>query len=185
MRALLPLVASAALARGSLLTPDAADLCVARGNGTTFNITSLPWPFHFTDARGYAYTLQSPCARPGDVLPCPQHEAADNVVLCQKDHQTAGEFFACGLPAPAMWLLPDAWGVRRWSVLFGGGDTWRVANVTFVVDDAVDPPTAVFLGEAPYLQYNVLVTGRCVGQPSASTCAGSSAPEVTKPDGVW
>jgi hypothetical protein len=175
--------AAASLAAGSLLTPDASDLCVARGNGTTFNITALPWPFRFSDSRGYAYTLQSPCARPADVLPCPQHDAAENVVLCQKDHLTAGEFFACGLPQPAMWLLPDAWGMRRWSVLFGGGDTWRVANVTFVVDPTVDPPTAVFLGEEPYLQYNVLITGKCVGQPSYSACVGSTAPEVTKPDG--
>jgi hypothetical protein len=168
------------LACASLLTPDAGDFCAAYGNGTTFNITSLPWPFTFSDARGYNYTLQSPCAKA--VIPCPQHDGAQNVVLCQKDHITAGEYFSCGLPTPAMWLLPDAWGTRRWSILFGGGDSWRVANVSFTVDAAVDPPTAVFLGEQPYLQYNVLITGKCIGQPG-STCAGSTPPEFTKPEG--
>ena len=173
----LPLLSSA-----SLLTPDATDLCTAYGNGTTFNVTSLPWPFTFSDSRGYNYTLQSPCAAPSTIVPCPQHDETQNVVLCQKDHITEGEYFACGLPTPAMWLLPDAWGRQRWSVLFGGGDTWRVANVTFLVDEPVDPPTATFLGEQPYLQYNVLITGKCVGQPG-SGCAGSTPPAFDKPLG--
>ena len=175
---------AAAAAQGSLLTPDADDLCVARGNGTVFNISSLPWPFSFNDTRGYGYVLQSPCAARADVLPCPQHAASEAVVLCQRDHATAGEFFACGLPQPAMWLLPDAWGRARWSVLFGGGDTWRVTNVTFVADDnGPDPPVASFTSESPYLQYNVLIRGKCVGQPSFNGCPGSTPPSVSKPDG--
>lgn len=169
------------LASASLLTPDPSDHCVAYGNGTTFNVTSLPWPFLLSnDARGYNYTLQSPCA--GTVVPCPQHDEKQNVVLCQKDHVTAGEYFACGLPTPAMWLLPDAWGRQRWSILFGGGDTWRVANISFVVDETIDPPIATFLDEKPYLQYNVIITGKCVGQPSYS-CPGSTPPAFGKPLG--
>ena len=183
MRALLLLSAFCA-AGCSLLTPDADSLCVARGNGTTFNITALPWPFTFSDSRGYNYTLQSPCAAPEAVVPCPQHDASENVVMCQKDHITEGEFFACGLPQPAMWLLPDAWGRQRWSILFGGGDTWRVANVTFVVDPTAETTTATFLSESPYLQYNILISGKCVGQPTFEACTGSTPPSVSRPPGV-
>lgn len=154
-------------ARASQLRNDPLSLCVAHGNGTTFNITALPWEsfvFHDSD-RGYAYTLSSPCAeRSAWTHACPAF--ADNTtVLCQRDHLNPSIYYDCGgVAQPPVWLL-NGWGPPYFSVLFGGGNNWRLTNVTFVVDATLDVPVATFLSESPYLQYNVEVRGRCVGQP--------------------
>ena len=181
--ALLALLALAAAPAGaSQLRNDPLSLCVARGNGTTFNISSLPWEsFAFSDSRGYAYTLSSPCApRAAWTHACPTF-ADNSTVLCQKDHITAGLWYDCGgVTLPPTWLL-NGWAPQQFTILFGGGNNWRITNVTFVVDASVDPPVAAFDGEAPYLQYNVVVRGKCVGQPWGCGSGGDDAPFVLDP----
>jgi hypothetical protein len=158
------LLAAPAPALASQLRVDPHNPCVAHGNGSVFNITGLPWPFTFTDSNNYAYTLNSPCGPAANLTSCPGFPKTE-VVLCQKDHWTPGEYYNCGTPASALWILPNAWGTQGWSILFQGGNNWRMTNVTFVADSSVPTPTAEFTGESPYLQYNVLIRGACVGQP--------------------
>ena len=160
-------------AASSQLRNDPTSRCVAYGNGTTFNITALPWSsFSFTDARNYKYVLMSPCAEE-PWFACPGFDAA-SVVLCQKDHLTEGMWYDCGgVTTPPVWLLSQ---FDRFTVLFGNGNNWRITNVTFIIDPTVDPPVASFVDESPYEQYNVVVRGKCVGQPWGCASDGGAAP---------
>ena len=161
----------------SQLRNDPLSRCVAYGNGTVFNNTSLPWSsFTFADSRGYTYWLSSPCAPKREwTHECPGFPD-NSTALCQKDHLTAGLFYDCGgVALPPTWLL-NGWNPQQYTILFGGGNNWRITNVTFVVDATVDPPVASFDGESPYLQYNVVVRGKCVGQPWGCSSDGASAP---------
>ena len=163
-------------AAASQLRNDPLSLCVAHGNGTTFNISALPWEsFSFQDSRGYAYTLSSPCApRKSWTHACPTFDD-NSTVLCQKDHITQGLWYDCGgVTLPPTWLL-NGWAPQQFTILFGGGNNWRITNVTFVADPSVDPPVASFDGESPYLQYNVVVRGKCVGQPWGCNSGGGPA----------
>jgi hypothetical protein len=172
----LVLVLSAPGASASQLRNDPLSLCVAYGNGTVFNVSSLPWSsFSFSDARGYTYWLSSPCAPKQEwTHACPGF-ADNSTVLCQKDHLTAGLFYDCGgVTLPPTWLL-NGLGLQQFTILFGGGNNWRITNVTFVADATVNPPVASFDGESPYLQYNVVVRGKCVGQPWGCSSDGAAA----------
>jgi hypothetical protein len=152
----------------SQLKNDLVNRCVARGNGTVFNISSLPWEsFVFYDTRNppYKYTLSSPCSETSQwINPCPTFPS-NTSILCQYDHLTQGEYYDCGnVNSPPIWFM-NYWQPLQFSILFSGGTYWRITNLTFVVDNTIDPPVATFVSESPYLQYNVIIRGKCVGQP--------------------
>ena len=166
---------SCTLVLSSQLKNDPLNRCVARGNGTTFNITSLPWEsFVFYDNRSppYKYTLSSPCADISEwINPCPTFPS-NTSILCQYDHLTSGEYYDCGnINLPPIWLL-NYWSPKQFSILFGGGYYWRLTNLTFIVDQTIETPIASFVSESPYLQYNVIIRGKCVGQPWGCTSEG-------------
>lgn len=68
----------------------------------------------------------------------------------------------------AVWTITTmwGWGAPAWSILFFNGNDWRMTNVTFIVDSSITSPSIVmFESEYPFLQYDILITGPCIGQP--------------------
>jgi len=151
------------LINGIQLQVDRQDACVAYGNGTVYNVSSLNWPFVFHDTRNYTYTLASPC-QPN--LQCPGYEGTE-VILCQEDHNTPDIYYNGGEAKNAVWTVTNMWGwdPTTWSILFFNGNDWRMTNVTFIVNTSIQEPEITFISEYPYLQYDILITGACIGQP--------------------
>ena len=98
-------------------------------------------------------------------------------MLCQRDNASPS-YFSCAVSENAIWTLPDPWGRQKWSIIAVGGQSWRMTNITFIVDAAVETPEAAFLAEDPYLQYNLVVRGKCIGQPG---CGGKLEPGYESP----
>lgn len=142
--------------------------CIGHANYTSVDISVLPWPFTFSDPRGYGYTLSSPC---NPNLACPGFEGQP-VILCQEDAHTAGGYANCGMATPAIWST--TWGAPycpsfqlfNFTITFGNGSDWRMTSVFFLQDSKVTTPTAQFVSEEPYENYNVVVTASCFGAGS-------------------
>ena len=177
----------------SLLLRDAANPCVAYGNGTIFNITSLfRWPAvvdGLEDADGKQYQYSWACGglrlsgragpKNGTLAPC----GGDDVAVCQHDRPLALDYDA-GAVSTALWLGQFNGEVDDWTIMLpntqpskpppspfsgAGGDGIRVSKVHFVVDKTVPSPVLKMLGEEPFTEYNFEVRGACIGQPSFSS----------------
>lgn len=186
----------------SLLLRDTANPCVAYGNGTVFNITSLfRWPAvvnGMTDGDGKQYEYSWACgglrlsaadSRNGtSAPPC----GGDDVAVCQHDRPLTLDYNA-GAVSTALWLGQFNGEVDDWTILFpntqpskpppspfsgAGGDGIRVSKVHFVVDKSVPSPVLKMLGEEPFTEYNFEVRGACIGQPSFSSPGRFCDPSV-------
>eukprot|EP01121_Diplochlamys_sp_Union-15-3_P015735 TRINITY_DN5254_c0_g1_i1.p1 TRINITY_DN5254_c0_g1~~TRINITY_DN5254_c0_g1_i1.p1 ORF type:complete len:173 (+),score=30.65 TRINITY_DN5254_c0_g1_i1:25-519(+) len=144
------------LCLSSQLEPDAKNPCVAYGNGTVFDISSLfSYPVVISDdPRNYTYWW-NPCSG----YKCNSYQPPGKFAICQK----ADQFYGCGLYESPIWLLQEYFG--RLTILYPGGFQWRMTSIEFIEDKTIDPPTIQFKGEEPYLQYNFEVRGKCVGLP--------------------
>lgn len=153
------------------LEVDDANPCQAKWNGTMFDISDVfEYPVAVpNNGSGYSYWF-SPCpAERGGAGACPHSPDDLSVAACQK----ADQFYVTGQVSDALWLLQTGYaGTPVWDVYLRDGASWRVTKVRFEVDLEQHEPTIEFVSEDPYLTYNMLVKGRCIGQAYApSDCA--------------
>eukprot|EP00048_Salpingoeca_helianthica_P016249 m.231277 g.231277 ORF g.231277 m.231277 type:complete len:187 (-) comp18310_c0_seq1:241-801(-) len=152
-----------ALASASQLRNDPENPFVAYGNGTVFDISKVfTYPVSFKEARGYTYWWD-----PRNVSCGSQRMVAP---VCQK----ADQYYECGTASP-VWLLQQ-YNPFKFVIQYPGGQWWRITMITFLEDATIDPPQISFVSEDPYLQYNFLVKGKCVGQPFG--CGSDSEREI-------
>jgi hypothetical protein len=175
----------ATTATASLLIRDAHNPCVAYGNATIFNITSLfRWPAVVTgppdyDNKKYQYSwacggLAAKAMANGSHTACADNDTA----VCQHDPTTGLEYNA-GALSTALWLGAAFNGEpTEWTILYPntqrappspysgiGGAGIRLSRVHFVVDKSVASPQLSMLGEEPFTEYQLEVRGACIGQP--------------------
>mmetsp|Transcript_38095 Transcript_38095/g.74916 ORF Transcript_38095/g.74916 Transcript_38095/m.74916 type:complete len:184 (-) Transcript_38095:145-696(-) len=172
--------------KASLLVRDKNNPCVAYGNASTFNITSLfNWPVQVTEG-GYIYNLD--CR--GGVFP---NATTVNIAVGQQSSRT-GIHYNAGEVTGALWFAEFNWfrgssstfqimyPASQTKVIYppydADGEGIRVSHLTFVVDKTVPKPTIEMLGEKPYTEYNFVIRGKCIGQPDRSTEKGYCDPAL-------
>eukprot|EP00039_Didymoeca_costata_P016139 m.285511 g.285511 ORF g.285511 m.285511 type:complete len:218 (-) comp16341_c0_seq16:48-701(-) len=185
-----------ATANASILVPD-KNPCVAYGNGSVFNISSLfDWP---VKVRGpglggeYEYTWDChggvKCENDDDNKTLLAMQPS--IAVCQtkvSGDGSVGLSFPAGYATQTMWFASFNWyydpsrSDNNFTIMYptsdgpgspysgiaGGGI--RVTHVTFMVDESVKTPQIEMSGEYPYTEYHISVRGACLGQPRTPNC---------------
>lgn len=137
--------------------PDPTNPCKARCNGTTFDISNLfDYPVKLSDSRGYSY-MWSPCT---GYPQCNNSMNDPDCAICQH----ADQYYNCGRTKDPIYLFNYHFDTFVYQIQYLWGIDWRMTVFTFLQDKTQEETTIEFTGEDPYLQYNFLVRGKCVGQ---------------------
>eukprot|EP01096_Ripella_sp_DP13-Kostka_P007897 TRINITY_DN291_c0_g2_i1.p1 TRINITY_DN291_c0_g2~~TRINITY_DN291_c0_g2_i1.p1 ORF type:complete len:216 (-),score=94.08 TRINITY_DN291_c0_g2_i1:46-603(-) len=164
---LVALMACVSMVQASQLFVQSGVPWVAYGNGTKYDISKV---FDFANgpvnAGGYWYN-------PLGNVSCPGAQNPNTAALCQK----ADRYYNIGQFHNPIWLLNS----NGWTIYYTNGEGFRFSIVTFIIDQTVEKPTFTFTNESPLEQYNLVVRGKCLGQPFSSCSSGSESLE----DNEW
>lgn len=84
--------------------------------------------------------------------------------VCQK----ADFYYNCGEYENPVFIL-YRYNPYYFRIEYPNGFQWRISIFEFIEDKNHPDTTITFLQERPNLQYNFVVTGKCIGQPSCET----------------
>lgn len=135
--------------------PNKRNPCIASCNGTHFDISKLfEYPINITSTY---YTFQwSPC----EGLKCYSDSTSDEKsAVCQG----LGQGVNCGLYERPVFILQQT-DPLMFTIEYPGGVSWRISVFKFIENKAHPETTVTFTKEYPMLQYNFVVSGKCIGQ---------------------
>lgn len=137
------------------------DTCLARGNGTCFNLHDiLSYPVSFT-APGSSPDVYKYWWDPCSGVKC--YDSPNTIAVCQ----LADQLYSCGLLQP-VWFWngvysPSQGRTPSIQILYPNGDTWRNTYVNITLNPNRTTPLVEFRGEIPYLQYNIYIETNDIG----------------------